>query len=116
MQSNGENKCVMSQLSEALSCELAHTINVVDGLLGLYNVPQELTIEEVDALMTDIEKITARLRQLSKLLVFKAQKDHNIRLSAQIADDRRKLSLEEAHGAVMREIDKIVEYTPPTHP
>ncbi len=116
MQSNGETRCAMSLLSEALSCELAHTIGVVDGLLGLYNIPQELTIEEVDALMTDIEKITARLRQLSRLLVFKAQKDHNTRLKARIADDRRKLTLEEARGAIMREMDNIAEYTPPTHP
>lgn len=42
------NRCALSLLSEALSCELAHTKGEVDGLLGLYNIPQELTIEEVD--------------------------------------------------------------------
>ncbi len=116
MQSNGEIKCGKSQLPEALSCELAHTIGVVDRLLGLYNIPQELTIEEVDALMTDIEKVTARLRQLCRLLVFKAQKDHNMMMTAQIAEDRRKPALEEAQGIITCEMDRIAEYTPPDHP
>ena len=101
---------------EALSCELAHTIGVVDGLLGLYNIPQDLTIAEVDALMTDIEKITARLSHLSRLLVFKALKDHNTMMKAEIAKDKRKLALEEAHGIIMREAARILEYTPPDHP
>ena len=94
---------------------VAHTIGVVDGLLGFYTIPQELTIEEVNALMTDIEKITARLRQLSRLLVFIAQKDHNM-MTAQIAEDRRKPALEEAQGIITREMDRIAEYTPPDHP
>ncbi|DBB15907.1 TPA: hypothetical protein ACH3X3_003504 [Trebouxia sp. C0006] len=100
----------MSLLSEALSCELAHTTGVIDGLLGLYNIPSELSIVEVDALMTDIEKITARLRQLSRLLVFKAQKDHNMMMKAEIARDKRKLGLEEAKGVLERERERQREY------
>lgn len=55
--------------------------------------------------MTDIEKIRARLRQLSTLLVFKAQKDHTMMMKAEIAKDKRKLAVEEAQGILTREAE-----------
>lgn len=110
MQSSGENRCARSLLSEALSSELCHTVAVVDGVLGLYNDDWEMTVEECDALMTDIEKITSRLRQLGRLIVFKCHKDHKNKMKKQLAADRLKLALEEAHGLVTREAQRIIEF------
>lgn len=109
MQSPRLESSEKSLLSEALSCELAHTIGIVDGLLGLYNTPQDMTIEEVDSLMTDIEKITSRLRQLGRLIVLKCQKDHIKKVDAAVMDDMKKLRREEAQGFIMREITRRQE-------
>ncbi len=110
MQSSGETKCATSLLSEALSSELCHTVAVIDGVLGLYSNDWGMTVEECDALMTDIEKITCRLRQLGRLLVFKCHKDHQNKMQIQLEADKRKIALEEAHGLVTREAQRIIEY------
>ncbi len=113
MQSSGERTCATSLLSEALSSELMHTVGVIDGVLGLFSQPWDLTVEECDALMTDIEKITSRFRQLGRLIVFKCHKDHSLQVKKQIDADRCKLALEEAHGIITREAQRILEYAEP---
>lgn len=113
MQSFGETTCATSLLSEALSSELAHTTAVINGVLGLFKGDWGMSVEECDALMSDIGKITSRMRQLSRLIVFKCEKDHNARVRKQIEADRRKLALEEAQGIIMREAERILQYTPP---
>jgi len=102
-----------SGLANALRFEVAHTIGVIDGLLQLYNEPCDMTVEEVDACMVDIERLQGRFRQLSRLIMFKCDRDQKKKIEEQVARDKRKLAIEEAHGIISRAHDKFIDNLSP---